>query len=140
MTKDYDVGYKRPPKNYQFKKGESGNKKGRPTKAPTISDALVAALDRPMKLTIGGVVQKVWPRDVLAQKAIHEGLKGRVGLLKFLIDLDKQSVREAEKLASMEIEVELIRAFEVLERRRDLEHLRRAQRELRTKNKKPRPV
>jgi hypothetical protein len=27
---DYEVGYKRPPKNSQFKKGQSGNPKGRP--------------------------------------------------------------------------------------------------------------
>lgn len=27
---DYEVGYKRPPKNSRFKKGQSGNPKGRP--------------------------------------------------------------------------------------------------------------
>lgn len=29
-TNDYEVGYKKPPKHSQFKKGQSGNKKGRP--------------------------------------------------------------------------------------------------------------
>ncbi len=30
VNKDYEVGYKKPPKNTQFKKGQSGNRKGRP--------------------------------------------------------------------------------------------------------------
>ena len=29
-NKDYEVGYKKPPKEYQFKPGVSGNPKGRP--------------------------------------------------------------------------------------------------------------
>ena len=42
------VGYKRPPKQYQFKKGRSGNCKGRPRKpvAPTTDDSLAAILER----------------------------------------------------------------------------------------------
>ncbi|PPR18026.1 MAG: hypothetical protein CFH43_00584 [Proteobacteria bacterium] len=31
MSDDYEIGYKKPPKNGQFKKGQSGNPKGRPT-------------------------------------------------------------------------------------------------------------
>lgn len=30
MDKEYEIGYGKPPKEYQFKKGQSGNKKGRP--------------------------------------------------------------------------------------------------------------
>lgn len=29
-SEDYEVGYKKPPKEYQFKPGQSGNSKGRP--------------------------------------------------------------------------------------------------------------
>ena len=39
---EYETGYKRPPKKSQFKKGQSGNLKGRPRKAPpmvSIDDA-----------------------------------------------------------------------------------------------------
>ena len=42
------VGYKRPPKKYQFEKGQSGNCKGRPRKpaAPTPDNSIAAILER----------------------------------------------------------------------------------------------
>jgi hypothetical protein len=34
MSDDYEIGYKKPPRHTRFKKGQSGNPKGRPKKAP----------------------------------------------------------------------------------------------------------
>ena len=39
---DYDTGYRKPPKASQFKKGQSGNKAGRPKAAPNTRTALSA--------------------------------------------------------------------------------------------------
>ena len=47
MKKDnYDVGYKKPPKNTQFKPGQSGNPKGRPKKPTNIHEALIDNLGK----------------------------------------------------------------------------------------------
>jgi hypothetical protein len=35
--REYDVGYGKPPKAFQFKKGKSGNSRGRPRKDPGIA-------------------------------------------------------------------------------------------------------
>ena len=38
--KQYEVGYKKPPKNHQFKKGQSGNPKGIPKLIKNFEDDL----------------------------------------------------------------------------------------------------
>src|SRR5467141_3604759 len=44
-TEEYKVGPGRPPKEYQFKKGQSGNPKGRKPKKPSIELDLKLALE-----------------------------------------------------------------------------------------------
>ncbi|MBB5329167.1 DUF5681 domain-containing protein [Tunturiibacter gelidoferens] len=41
MQDDYEVGYKKPPKNSQFRKGIFGNTRGRPRKSLDLSDQLI---------------------------------------------------------------------------------------------------
>lgn len=48
--RDYDVGYGKPPKRTQFKKGKSGNPKGRPKGAKGVKASLKRELES--KITI----------------------------------------------------------------------------------------
>ena len=49
---EYETGYKRPPKKSQFKKGQSGNPKGRPPKAPPIISSDDAEIMRRLDATL----------------------------------------------------------------------------------------
>jgi hypothetical protein len=49
---EYKVGPGRPPKEYQFKKGQSGNPKGAKRKKPSIELDLKAALERALNETV----------------------------------------------------------------------------------------
>ncbi len=40
MSKDFETGFGRPPKKFQFKKGESGNPNGRPPGSKNIKKEL----------------------------------------------------------------------------------------------------
>jgi hypothetical protein len=44
MSDSYEVGYGKPPKDTQFKKGSSGNPKGRPKKALDFDHALLSRI------------------------------------------------------------------------------------------------
>jgi hypothetical protein len=49
---EYKVGPGRPPREYQFKPGQSGNPKGAKRKPPSVAPDLKAALERALNKTI----------------------------------------------------------------------------------------
>lgn len=55
----YDVGYRKPPKRSQFKKGQSGNPKGRPRGSVNVTTSLERALDTKITITEDGVRKSV---------------------------------------------------------------------------------
>lgn len=77
--KNYDVGYKKPPVNGRFRKGQSGNPNGRPKGRVTTVDA-DAALDRALSAIIpvneGGRPRKLRKLDVMYTQTVNRGLKG----------------------------------------------------------------
>lgn len=75
VGKDYKVGYGRPPKSHQFKKGQSGNPKGRPKYPTTIKEALVRNLSKKVTITEDGVHKRVIVLDVFVRQFVKEMLK-----------------------------------------------------------------
>ena len=60
---DYEIGYKRPPKNKQFVPGTSGNPKGRPKGRKNVATIITEIAMQPMTITEGGRPRTV-PRVV----------------------------------------------------------------------------
>jgi Family of unknown function (DUF5681) len=75
----YDVGYRKPPVHTRFKKGQSGNPKGRPKGKVTIVDldaALAPALSAQIPVTENGRHRKISKLRALATHTVNKGLKG----------------------------------------------------------------
>ena len=55
----YETGYGKPPKDHQFKPGQSGNRKGRPAGAKSFKAMILATLREKVTVTVGGKPSKV---------------------------------------------------------------------------------
>ncbi len=84
--KDYIVGYRRPPKHGQFKKGQSGNPSGRrkPTKTKTLADTLFEELRQEITVHEKGRSYKMTRQQALIRQAVNQALQGDIRPLKLL--------------------------------------------------------
>ena len=69
----YEVGYRKPPKAHQFKKGSSGNPAGAPSKRKPVDVA--AILNEPLVVMASGVSQKMPAFEVSVRRLVERGLK-----------------------------------------------------------------
>lgn len=104
------VGYKCPPKRTRFRKGQSGNPKGRPKGSLNKSTlrALVAAqwLEETIKIVEGGRERHVPRLVALLKKQAELALKGDLRSMKDVFDLvlrlaaDESALRASEETAA----------------------------------------
>lgn len=72
----YDVGYGKPPKSGQFVKGKSGNPKGRPEGAKSVSSVLAKMCREKVTVTINGKSRVVTSLDALLLRLRANALSG----------------------------------------------------------------
>ena len=70
-----DVGYGRPPKEHQFKKGTSGNPAGAPSKRKRKKIDVAAVLNEPLMVKNSGVRRKMPPFEVGVRRLVERALK-----------------------------------------------------------------
>ena len=76
MSEDDDVGYKKPPKHSRFKKGKSGNPKGRPKGRKNLSTHLYRILNERILIKEGDKVCKITKGEAMLKSLMQKALKG----------------------------------------------------------------
>jgi len=91
---DYEVGWGKPPKETQFKKGVSGNPKGRPKKQPVaLADTIAEALNAPLHYFEEGQAKTASRLELTLKRHIHRASKGNVAAAEHLLKMRAQAMR-----------------------------------------------
>lgn len=69
-------GYRNPPKESQFKKGRSGNPRGRPKGSKNLPMMIRQIADTKVEIKIGGVTKRVTGAEAIVMRVLHKGLAG----------------------------------------------------------------
>lgn len=100
--KDYEVGYRKTPVKTRFKKGQSGNPRGRPKGSKALRTVIDDVLDTKVVVTIGGKRRRVTKTRLLVETAVNEALVSKNFKLLEILGVFK----EAQLVEVPEIELE----------------------------------
>ena len=103
---DYQVGYGNPPKHTQFKKGQSGNPKGRPKGVKNLTTDLQEELESKIQITEDGKQKTVTKQRAMLKQMLQKAMNGDARsadvLIKLAISIEesKSGIIDDEELAA----------------------------------------
>ncbi len=72
----YEIGYKKPPRNTRFKRGTSGNAKGRPKGARNFATVIEQELKARIEVTENGKRKRISKREAIAKQTVNRAAAG----------------------------------------------------------------
>ncbi len=107
----YDVGYGKPPKTTQFRKGKSGNPRGRPKGGFSHKKDIAEMLRQTVTMTVDGRPRKVSAHRAATMRLLDRAMKGDMKALEKVLSMGERLSEELEaaeqdqKLSRIEGEV-----------------------------------
>jgi len=108
----YKVGPGKPPKHTQFKKGQSGNPRGRPRGAKNLATLVGEALDQKITVTEQGRRRKISKREAIITQLVNRSasadLKATTILLGMMQEIERRTGASTEPAALSEADREVL--------------------------------
>jgi hypothetical protein len=118
----YDVGYRKPPTNSRFRKGISGNRKGRPKGKRNFTTVLTEILEEEIVITERGVRKKVTKLEAALKQLANKAARGDLVAARQLIGLIRSAEERAVAPLRKELSTDDLKIMErVLQRQRSCE-------------------
>jgi hypothetical protein len=95
----YDVGYGKPPCQTRFKKGHSGNPKGRTAGDKNLSTLLSEALNERVVVTQNGRRRKITKRKAIVTQLVNRSASADLPALKLLLDMVRDTENRMDSAA-----------------------------------------
>lgn len=90
MSENDEVGYGKPPKHSQFKKGQSGNPKGRPKGRKNMATHLSNVLNKLIPIKEGDKVRRVSSGEAMLMRLMQKALKDDAKAVALLLGAARQ--------------------------------------------------
>lgn len=100
MSDDEKVGYGHPPKKHQYRKGASGNPRGRPKGAKSLSTVIRKELTGKVRLLENGKPKKVSKMEALVKRLVKDALEGKPKALSEILKLAQTYLPEDPRTAN----------------------------------------
>ncbi len=110
------VGYRRPPKATRFKKGKSGNPRGRPKGSRNIGKVLLDVTGQKIAVTENGRTRQMPAVEVMLRRLAGDAMKNDQGALKLLFSLMDRYADLTETVIAPNRDEVLAEDQEILER------------------------
>src|SRR5215470_1683929 len=93
-TREYAANYRKPPEHTRFKKGRSGNPRGRPAK--NLPALLAAALNEKVTVTENGKRRQVTKREAVIAQLVNKSASAELRAAKMLIEMMREIERKTD--------------------------------------------
>ena len=110
--RDYPVGYGKPPEHTRFKKGHTGNPRGRPRRAKNLATLLGAALDGKVTVTEHGRRRRITKREAMIAQLVNRSaqadLKAMAIVLGMLQEIERRTGASSEPASLTEADRQVL--------------------------------